>query len=264
MSRAFVHARDSPVRPFEGYPAYGAVHETIPNEQLRGWLFDFSRISDRVFGAAFETQEVEIPGFLTDPDFVAEPIACAEAVQGTYDPRRFYKIFDVEKMGVSVLEMDPTARAARAVRSLWEGQDFGAVENEARNEMGRALPITRPRLFFNRVEGVGRHIPGVSKADVRQKLALMPDTNRFVETLELIEDEADIVIAAIKSRLNQFVYPWDTNPHLAFAAFKPSAQPDQIVKIKELANAHLQKHPFGVALGQLDFRFKKQRSRRRH
>ncbi|HUP26242.1 MAG TPA: hypothetical protein VM124_01185 [Candidatus Limnocylindrales bacterium] len=255
--------RGSLIRPFEGFPAYGAVHDVIPNQQLRGLLFDFSRLSDEVFQRAFQTEEVELPGYEPEEGFTAEPITCMDAAQGTYDPRRFYRIFDIERLGVSVVEMDPSARAARAVRAIWEGQDFGAVENEARNEMGRTLPIMRPRLFFNRVEGVGRRMPGVPKEDVRQKLALMPDTNRFIETHELIEEEADIIINAITRRLRQFTYPWDTIPSLAFAAFRPAAQPDQIVEVKNKTNEYLAKHPFGLALGQLTFRYKKQRGRRR-
>ncbi len=258
-----VQPRSNPMKPFEGFPSHGAVHDVIPNQQLRGLLFDFSRISDKVFQRAFETEEVELRGFQPADGFEAEPITCVAPAAGEYDSRRFYRIFDVEKLGVSVVEMAPSARAARAVRAIWEGQDFGAVEKEARNEMGRTLPFVRPHLFFNRVEGVGRRMPGVPKADVRQKLALMPDTNRFVETLELVEGEADIIIEAIMRRLRQFTYPWDTIPSLAFAAFRPAAEPEQIIEVKEKTNEYLQANPFGLALGQLTFRHKTERGKRR-
>lgn len=258
--------RDSLAKPFEGYPAYGAVHDVLPNEQLRGFLFDFSRIADKVIGQAFASEEVDpIPDYVASENFEAEPISVvpAESDKKPYDSRDFYRIFDVESLGVSVVEMDPSAKAARTIRTIWEGQDFGAVEQEARNEIGRSLPNIVPHLFFNRVEGVGRRLPGVSRSDVRQKLALMPDTTRFAETLNTIDVEADKIISAILKRLKQFMYPWDTTAHMTYSVFRSSTEPGQIIDIQNKTNEYLAKYPFGVQLGQLVFRHKKERNRTR-
>ena len=255
--------RDSLASPFVGYPAYGAVHEVKPNQMLKAFLYEFSCISDQVFDKTSLIEEAEIPGYVSAGDFSDEPVIGNQPEEVDYDSRRFYRSFDVETLGVSVLEMDPSARVARAIGALWEKQDFGAVEKEAKNEISRALPMIRPRLFFNRVEGVGRRLPGAAKTDIRQKLALMPDTNKFAETNDLIEDEADFIIQAITRRMKQFIYPWDITPHLTFAVFKNMADPEQIKEIKEESNAYLREHPFGVALGQLSFRHKAERRQRR-
>lgn len=238
--------------PFEGYPAYGAVHDVLPNQELRRFMFDFSRVADAVFDTTPPIEvisEIEAP---TDKLVVLEPTT-------NYDPRKFYKIFDAETLGVSVVEMDPAAKAARQFRTVWEKQDFGAVENEAKNKLA-AMPNEAPRLMFNRVEGVGRRLPGVGKRDIRQKIALMPDTAKFVETLEIIEDEADIINTAIRRRLKQFIYPWDIVPHLTFAVFRTAAEPGQVVDVKQKANEYLAKYPFAVRLGQLAFRHKSYRT----
>lgn len=250
--------RSGLVQPFEGYPAYGAVHDVIPNEQLRNFLFDFSRVADQVFQKSLGEETLFIDNRLEDEiDTNTE-----KAIDSCYDPRLFYKIFDIETLGVSAVEMDPAAKQARAVRAIWEKQDFGAVEQEARNEMGRRLPDVRPQLMFNRVQGAGKRLPNVSKTEVRQKLALLPDPVKFPETISLINEEADIVIRAIRSRLKQFTYPWDEFPHLTFSVFRTAAEPDQIDEIVENTNKFLAKNPFGVRLGDIGFRYKSERTKR--
>lgn len=274
---------------YQGYPAYGAVHDVVPNDQLRGFMYDFSRMADGVFADDFGTVEVNpAAGYVPEEGFLADPIqitptgseVAVDEIQvlrlaqtednepqlkpsviatAGYDPRKYYRIFDPESLGVSVVEMDPSKRAAQTVKAIWEKQDLGAVENEARNEMGRRLPNTAPRLFFNRVEGVGGRLANAPRSDVQQKLALMPDTNRFMETFSLIDEEAEIVISAIQKRLKQFTYPWDIMPHLTFAVFRSGAQVDQIVDVKEAANQYLAVNPFGVRLGDLSFRHKLKR-----
>lgn len=272
---------------YRGFPAYGAVHDVVPNHQLRSFLYDFSRIADGVFAQDFAvTDEVvdPIPGYTSDEDFEADPVQLStydeEAVDHLqtlrlthndadkvtfrpevlptvgYDPRRYYRIFDPESLGVSVVEMDPSKRAAQAIRSVWEKQDLGAVENEARNEMGRRLPYVAARLLFNRVDTIGGKLANAPRSDVNKKLALFPDTSKFVETLSLIEDENEIIVKAIRQRLKQFVYPWDVIPHLTFAVFRADAQVDQIVEVKEAAEEYIKRHSFGVRLGDLTFRHK--------
>jgi len=264
--------RDSLTRPFEGYPAYGAVHDVLPNEQLRNFLLEFSVISDKVFKQAIDLSlpvdfSDELEPVVSDAEEpVTDEISPEDKrklkIEDLYDPRKNYKIFDVDTLGVSVLEMDPAARHARTMRTIWESQDFGAVEQEARNEMARKLPATAPRLMFDRVQGVGHRLPGVPKTEVRQKLALMPDPEKFPETVEFISNEADIIIEEVKKRLKQFVYPWDIVPHLTFAVFKKPVTPEQVDDIVKKTNESLKTDPFAVRLGDLDFRSKKERKKR--
>lgn len=274
------HAKGLPPSPLEGFPAYGAVHDISPT-LVRDFLYDFGRASDGVFTQDILEEEAKRQALADNPIQESE-IVLGELPDGppaiellrlqvidpntkkgkvvevppSYDSRKFYRIFDPESLGVSVVEMDPSRRAAQTVRSIWEKQDFGAVEKEARNEMGRKLPNTLPRLKFNRVEGVGRRLANYPKSEVTEKLALMPDSNYSPETFNLIEDEAEIIINAIRSRLKQFMYPWDITPHLTFAVFRKEADPDQIVAIKETLNEILGKHPLVVHLGALAFRHK--------
>lgn len=289
------YAQGMPPRPLEGYPAYGAVHDVAP-AGVRDFLYDFSRYADGVFSHPFETgNEAEInpiPDFAPEDDFddtlisldgdnesydpaddptkvaiqIIDPLTREPRVayvSDKYDSRAFYRVFDPESLGVSVVEMDPSRRAAQAVRAIWQSHDFGAVENEARNEIGRRLPTITAKLRFNRVEGVGGRLANYPKEDVRQKIALMPDTTVFTETHDLIEVEAEIITSAIRKRLKQFMYPWDVNPHLTFAVFRKDATPEEITIIQESLNRRLADHPLTVPLGQLGFRHKLVRSKRR-
>lgn len=251
-------------------------------------MYDFARIADGVFSEIGYDEVNPIPGYVND-DIDSDPIVIIGAtetddevetmplqiidpdtkeprvinVASSYDSRKFYRVFDPESLGVSVVEMDPSRRAAQAVRTIWEKNDFGAVEKEARNEIGRTVPNTVAKLRFKSVEGVGRRLANYPTEDVQQKLALMPDTNEFMETYDLIEKEADIIIRAIRSRLKQFVYPWDIMPHLTFAVFRNGAEPDDIKRIKEIANEKLANNPLTVPLGTLAFRHKIVRSKKR-
>lgn len=249
--------RSNVTQPFEGYPAYGAVHDVIPNEQLRNFIVDFSRIADRVFGATHGSERLVIDNRL--PEEIAADEAKPEFVDD-YDSRGYYKTFDVESLGVNVVEMDPAAKQARALRAVWERQDFGAVEQEARNEIGRRLVGIRPQLLFDRVQGAGHRLPGAGRADVRKKLALLPKEDKFNETIELINGEADLIIDAIKRRLKQFMYPWDVIPHLTFSVFRYEATAEQISTIIGETNDLLREKPVGASLGDLSFRHKKERN----
>lgn len=256
--------RQNPGKPFEGYPAYGAVHDVMPNQQLRSFMYDYTRICDYVFmhkAAGVEVDPVIFPE--EDDSKVSSPLEVPKhiklEVEETYDARNYYRVFDTETLGASVVEMDPSKRHAKLIRSIWERNDFGAVEQEARTEIGRSLPGTVPKLFFDRVSGVGGRLPGVHKTEVRKKLALMPDTSKFPETLTLISEEADIIINAIRRRLKQFVYPWDINPHLTYSVFRTRADEKEITTIQKSTNNYLSRYPFAVRLGTLDFRNKKER-----
>lgn len=244
--------------PYEGYPAIGINHEVVPNQQLREFMFDFSRYADDVFtGQADQPLVVvnELPEeSLATPAQLEYDSERPGIPPSDYDPRKYYRIFDPEKLGVRIIDMDTSKRAAHAMRSLWQKNDLGAVEKDARNEVDRRLPNTAPRLFFNRVESVGRRLPNAPKSDVRQKIALMPDTSRFPETIDLLDSEAEIVSKEIRRRLKQFVYSWDTVPSVTFAVFRQPVETSQITKITERVNDHLAKYPFAARLGSLSFR----------
>lgn len=258
--------RDGLEQRFEGYPAYGAVHDVIPNGRLRGFLTRFAALADDMFGQTLieDGSDGEFdPAILDGLDADARQEAIDRYLANEYDPRQYYRIFDIETLGVSVVEMDPAQREARKLRAVWEGQDFGAVEQEARDEMGKKLPNMTPALVFNRVDGVGRRLPDVPKTDTRQKLALFPDSSRCLETISLIDDEADITIRAIRRRLKQFIYPWDVTPHMTFTVFRQKSEVKQIEDIIEATNRHLAKDPIKVYLGALDFRSKTERGKSR-
>ncbi len=243
--------RGNPEGPFEGYPAFGAVHELIPDDGIRNFLFDFSRISDLILKQSLGGVEVEP---ITTEDF-GNPHFFEEAAQRlprvsdaleAYNPKQYYKIFDVDTLGVSVLEMDPSAKQARVVGAIWEGKDFGAVEQEARNEVDRLAPGLVPRLEFSGVEGVGRRLPNVDQTQVRQKLALMPDTAKHQDTLELLDHEEEKVASAINRRLKQFIAPWDRVTHLTFAVFKQKTKSYEIDAIQQSARNYVSQFPVEV------------------
>ncbi len=256
--------RSGVVQPFEGYPAHGAVHEVIPNERLRSFALAFANIADSVFKRVewldLNMVTAEVP--LTDEEpFKFDP-EDQEFIDEVYDPRKYYKMFNIDDLGVSVLEMDPSERAARNLRTLFERQDFGAVEKEARNEIDRLDPNLSPQLIFDRVNGVGHRVPNVPRTEIRQKLALMPDGSKGLETVEMIGREADIIVSHIRRRLKQFVYPWDITPHLTFVAFKKKAQVINIERIIKETNEHLEDNPVSVRLDRkVEFRHKSSRSK---
>lgn len=290
MSRNYA-PRDGLPKPFEGYPAYGAVHNVTVNDAYRSFLYEFCDIADEVFSADFETEIVDntnidsldeasefepitiIPSLAeeetfseSEPEDVLEdfdmdikrrrrPKPAAAKISPVYTPESYYKLFDIEKLGVSVVEMDPSANAARAIRTLWERQDFGQVQKEAKDQLMRHIPRTDLRLVFGGVMGVGRRMPNIPRADLRQKLALMPDPNAYPENLSLIQDEAEVVIDSIGKRLKQWMYPWDIIPHLTFAVFKRRAQPEQIIEIVQRTNEYVESNPVAMKLGELVFRY---------
>jgi len=238
----------------EGYPAYGAVHPVVPNEQLRGLLYDTSRACDYVFRHHLAGEEVDPIEWGTG-EFPALSDG-ATAVEEEYDPRKYYRVFDIETLGVTVVEMDPSAKQARRARAVWEGQDFGAVEQEAKNDIGRKLPYTRPKLFFDRLVPAGNRLPNVPKTEVRQKLAVAPNPGRNPETLGLLNGEFDIVVTALRRRLKQYVYPWDFIPHMSFLAFRREARPESIATVTQSLDNYLAQYSFGAALEDLNFRHK--------
>ncbi len=257
--------RNGVTSPFEGFPAIGAVHDVIPTDSLRNFQFDFSRISDLMLKQCIEFGN---PTPMTKDDF-CNPNCFQDAHQNLedygdwpdFDPRHYYKIFDVETLGVSVVEMDASARAARAVGAIWEKQDFGAVQQEAINEVAKQTGIFKPKLKLNNVMGVGRKFPGVDKKEVRQKLALLPDTTYHPETTDLLESEAEIINSAIRRRLKHFLSPWDVVPHVTFAIFRQKTSSEAIKAIEESTKNYLQLYPIAIRLGELTFRHKSIRGR---
>lgn len=260
--------RSNPERPHEGYPTYGAVHGVIPNQQVRNFLYQFARVSDFVFTQSVAGEPVEPITWVNEEDekkdfkFPALSEA-AVAVSENYDPRKFYRMFDLETLGVSVLEMDPSAQQARRFKALWESHDIGAAEQEIKNEVARSQPTTRPRLIFDRLVPAGRRLPGVPNTDTRQKLALAPQPGKHTETLDTIDNELDAVASVLRRRLKQFVVPTDVVPHVSFMVFRRHADVDSIATIAESMDTYLRKWPVGAALEGISFRSKLDRPRHR-
>ncbi len=252
------NARSSTHQPFEGYPALGAFHDVIPNQQLRSFLYDFSRTADFVLKRSQAGMIVEPvseedwrnSSFFEEAD---EYIEGHPKLDG-YDFRNYGKIFDIDRLGVSVVEMGQSARAARKVRAVWEKHDFGAVEQEARDELARYTGVKAPSLRFSGVMGVGRRLPGIDRRDVRQKLALMPEGPKNKEVVEIIERESEIITNAINRRLKQFMDSWDTIPHLTFAFFGQNTSGEAVEAIEESADTYSKLYPCGAQLGELLFR----------
>lgn len=252
--------RSSPVSPFEGYPAFGAVHDVVPNDRLEGFRYDFTRIANLMIARSqlmLPLEPLSQVDFM-NPDLFADEFKivkkeCPDFFDN-FDPRRFYRVFDPDTLGVSVVEMDHSQKAARAVRTVWKKSDFGAVEQEARNEADKNLGIEPLKLVLSGVMCVGRKLPNVRDEEVRQKVALMHDSNEHPEVIKRIEDEADVVTQAINRRLKQFMLPWDVFPHITFAVFRQRTSPEVIRAISKSAHNFIQTHPFEVRLGRLSFR----------
>ncbi len=255
-------ARSNLPAPVSGYPAFGAVHEAWPNEQLRNFAFDFTRICEKVI--CYDTAGATVEPLIfdeTSEHYVKNPLSITDEkaleFQEKYDPRKFFRIFDLETLGVSVIEMDPSAQFARKVRTVWESQDFGAVETEVRNEAARKQPDTTLKMHFDTVRGVGHKLPKTHDvSDARQKLALFPDEDRSRDTIEVIGDEAEILSSALRRRLKQYALPTDIIPHLTFAVFRHLATPDQISLIRSSADNYVRRYPFAVRLDPLTIRHK--------
>ena len=250
MSNGSRYPRNSVVSPFEGYPAYGAVHEVMPDHRFREFMSVFARISDQVFDFVPPVEVID-----PQPDFQAEAgmeafslLPEIDEVVVPYDSRKFYKIFDPDKMGATVLEMDPAQKAAKRIRKVFESQDFGAVEKNAKNEIDRIMPMSYPELVFNRVESVGNLLPGVSQDIVRQKLALFSDTTKCLQTHKSMQSEQTIIVKHLKKHFKQFMTPWTLVPHLTFAVFRKQASAEQVTDIIGKTNEYVQANPLYVSL----------------
>lgn len=248
-------ARSGLCSPWEGYPAYGAVHEVLPTQELSTFMYNFRRIADSVFDIG--PPQVRIEGF------DVEPSNGREDETSDYDSRKFYKAFDIDTLGVSVVEMDPSQKAAKKIRKIWERQDYGVVAQEARTGIDRQFGIegqTPMRLSVDHVDGIGGKLPSYVGDELRQKLALIADVTQYQETISKLDYEAEEIMGAINRRLDgQVVYPWDRIVHVTFAAFRADAQPRQVRTVIDKTNQHLAKKPLTVKLGKLEFRYKKSR-----
>ncbi len=249
-------ARDGLPEPFRGYPSYGALHEIVPNQQVLEFLFDFNTRAYEAFSPMDTNVEV-----ITDLPLNAKVEDDTRARSDSYDPRDYYRVFDSDTIGLSVLDMDPSASKARKLHALWEKNDFGATEKEAKNEIDRKLPNTPLRVVYDKVMPIGGFLPTAHGGrEARQKVALVPAVEQSIELNRLITDEADIVVKAIRRRFEQFTAPWDVVPVTTFAAFKPKASDEKIKGLIEETNKGLEQKPVGARLGRLVFRHKSSRA----
>lgn len=249
-------ARHGLPEPFRGFPSYGALHEIVPNPQVTGFLFEFSTRAYEAFKPEGDGEVNPIPDYSPKEEF--GPITIIPSP--SYDPRDYFRVFDSDTLGVSVLDMDPSASKARKFHTLWENNDFGATEQDARNEIDRKFPDTKIHIIYDRVMPVGGFLPTAHGGrEARQKIALVPSVERSMDLNKLVTDEANIIIRAIKRRFEQFVAPWDIVPVTTFAAFKPKASDDRIKSLIEETNKGLADKPVGARLGRLVFRHKSSR-----
>lgn len=245
-------------QPREGYPVYGAVHEVIPTTQIRDFQTVFAIIADQVFDQTGNSEIDPVPQFKPTEEFAAEIIT--PPLDKPFDSRDHYRIFNPETLGLSVIEMDPSSKKARQIRTVWEKQDFGAVEKDARNELLRHLPNRIPTIKFTGAKFVGGILPGAKPSElVRQKVALIPDSKTSFEILEIVNLEANIIIRAIRARLKQFAYQYDIVPHVTFAVFKKGVERDQAVAVVDGIHKHLIKKPLHAQLSPLVFRSRSER-----
>lgn len=261
------NARSRPEQPLAGYPAIGAMHEVrLPNQALRDFISDFAVKADGIFEPVFiathDILEIDntIPGeeakLRDNPDDESDnDIGIKETGLAEYDSKKYFTTFNVERMGLSVVEMQGSAKIARVRRAIWEKQDLGMVEQEARDEIRKHFPNTTPKLRFDAVANVGSKVCNQGTTDVRQKLALIPNAATYFETFELLTREHNIIINAIERRLkSELPYAADYVPHLTFAAFRNKAEPRHIEKIISKTAELVKAHPIEIRLGDLLFR----------
>lgn len=246
--------------PFEGYPAVGAYHEIIDNRSLDRFMRGFCSIADEVFQRYAGSIEVDNAPHI-ESTFEPLQIVPPEDDETEYDFRRYYRAYYANSMFVSVLDMSHSERIARAMRSVWEKQDLGATEKEAKNAIGRQLPDSNPSLLMDQVVRLGRRFPNASAQGKGRKLALVPNAGQCVETQDLLQLEHEIVIQAISRRLKQFAPDGDYIPHLTFAWFTDHVNEEQVEEISKRTTELAKKEPLRVNLAR-DITFRERLTRR--
>jgi hypothetical protein len=245
---------------FEGYPAVGAYHEIIASRSLDKFMQGFCAIADEVFQRYAGSVEVDNAPHI-ESTFEPLEIVPPEDDKPEYDFRRYYRAYYASSMFVSVLDMSHSERIARAMRSVWEKQDLGATEKEARNAIGRLGPDFNPSLHMDQVIRLGRRFPNASAQGKGRKLALVPNASRCVETQDFLQLEHEIVIEAIRRRLKQFVPDGEYVPHLTFAWFTDRVTEEQVEEISERTTELTKKEPLQVNLAR-DITFRERLIRR--
>lgn len=202
--------RDGLREQFRGYPAIGAVHPVAANKQLRDTLSAIADIADGVFDtpANFDGRSAEEKA--KDGDY--------------YDSSRYYRLFDSQTLGLSVFEMDISAKIAEKAKSIWEQNDLGAVRQDVEGEADRMLPGVRLQLEVSGVMPVGGRLPMSYREPVRSKLAFTFNPGKHMDTYDLLFREEELIARHIGSRikrpdiLRQFVQV-DFVPHVTFMVY---------------------------------------------
>lgn len=239
-----------------GYPAVGAVHPVVQNRDLLN-LF---------YAEGSQNSIVEVLDDFFDPPNYFDTRSLEEkdndGVQ-RYNSAHFYRLFDPQTLGVSVMEMDITAQAAKRQRSVWEGKDMGRVKQEVLDLAARRSPNNQLVIKLGNVMPVGGKLPGKYKDDPpRQKLAFFPDIydEQTYQTLELLYAEHDIIRAAIENRLRANrhtkvvadLIAYSYIPHITFLSYKRDVGPKKVIEANRRLSALVAEKPITVELERLN------------
>lgn len=178
------------------------------------------------------------------------------ALQGHYDPRHYYKVYDPERFAVPILDVRPNDKGMKPIGAVFERQDFGIVQQNIRNQTEGRVALGEPLpLIFDRVSSVGRLIPsqrGNRDSAPRQKLALMADTSMtdalHEGTIDRLNNEFEFITREIAKRLMHQILPIDFIIHSTFAHFKQPAQLSQVAEIVGRTNDLLKAEPLSVEI----------------
>lgn len=195
--------------PYEGYPGIGAVHAAIPNHSLRNFLLTFADIADNVIGDG----------------------------QEDYDPRHYYRVYDAQRMGLTVLEMDPSMAQAQKIRQVLQRKDVGLLEQDIKDQATRLIKPVSPQITIVRADSCGKYFnPGKTLRKFRRGVALFPDTSLDLDTHEMLADELGIGIEAIRRQFKQFMHQTDLTAHMTFVEFKDAVNKEQVGEIIKNTN----------------------------
>lgn len=281
-------ARDHLMESYSGYPSFGALHPIVPTREVYEFMGSFVEISDSIFEVLARPtnsvdddnplHDINFPHFELDGEvdgdfqFDCEPLDLAGVEnadsqvtnQSHYDPANYYKPYDPTKMWVGVLEAETSAKAARQARSLFEGQDLGAMENDARSEASRKCPNIPLKIMFDGVMDIGARTPIGGYGGPRSKLALKPNFEEYPETKEVLFKEFEIITGTIQRRLKQKFLPPEYTPHTTFVYFRQDVKAGSINEITKQVNELLAQYPLHVPLKELIFPTRLQRKQKNH
>lgn len=247
--------RESPREPFGGYPEMGAVHAVIATPELRTAIQEFATIADNVFGRPYLDRMLSTRAAAHDYFDPRNNEAAETAVVSLgYNPARYYRLFDAQRLELSVFDSDVPSQAAIRARRVWERNDVGQVRKEIHDQAGKRLSTEPLRIVCDRVVPTGGIIPRSPREKVRSKLALSLDPSTYDEDVEVLLGEHEVIERVVMRRIK---HRQQTDPATSFVpvvpiiGYKPHAAPEQIAEVNGNIDAYLHENPLTLRLGEL-------------